>query len=116
MENEISQQILNKLDCIQSEMTVIKQDIYDKLNHMNSRADNMDNRMDIMQQDIRNLQKDVAVIQQEHGEKIQLLLDYAVQNSEEHARMNTLLEKHSSTLDNHEIRLQIAEDKLAISL
>lgn len=110
MDNDVAQKILNKMDSMQ-------QDIYNK---MDSKLDAMQqdiyNKMDNMQQDIRSLQKDVAIIQYEHGNKIQLLLDYAVQNSEEHAKMNALLEKHSSILDNHEIRLQVVEDKLASSL
>lgn len=116
MENEISQQILNTMNSMQNTMICMQAQANRMQNQMDSMEQNMNNRMDTMEQEIRSLQKDVAVIQQEHGAKIQLLLDYAVQNSEEHARMNTLLEKHSSILENHEIRLQIAEDKLAISL
>lgn len=128
MEDEITQQILNKMDTMQQDiynkMDIMQQDTYDKMNTMQqdiyNKMDTMQqdiySKMDIMQQDIRSLQKDVAIIQHEHGSKIQLLLDYAVQNSEEHTKMNALLEKHSSTLNNHEIRLQIVEDKLASSL
>ena len=65
-----------------------------------------------MKEDIRNLQKSVAVIEVEHGEKIKILFDAVLVNSEKIDMLNQKLDLQISKWQKHDDEIYYLKSKV----
>lgn len=118
MEKEIKgmgkeiKRIDERLNGLEEKVDVGFKELANEIKKVNIRVDNLelegkDTReiIKIMQEEIRRLGKDIAVIQQEHGKKLDMLFDAVTGNEERNKeiqeRLNNvekILEKHSSQI------------------
>ena len=68
--------------------------------------------IDNMKEDIRNLQKSVAVIEVEHGEKIRILFDAVLVNSEKIDMLNQKMDLQISKLQKHDDEIYYLKSKV----
>ena len=101
-----------RLNGLEEKVDVGFKELANEIKKVNIRVDNLelegkDTReiIKIMQEEIRRLGKDIAVIQQEHGKKLDMLFDAVTGNEERNKeiqeRLNNvekILEKHSSQI------------------
>ena len=66
---------------------------------MNEKIDKMEERLERAEKDIRSISRSVAVIEHDHGGKIQMLLDGV-------SGINSRLDLFENRLDSHEIILE----------
>lgn len=111
MKKEIKR-IDERLNGLEEKVDVGFKELANEIKKVNIRVDNLelegkDTReiIKIMQEEIRRLGKDIAVIQQEHGKKLDMLFDAVTGNEERNKeiqeRLNNvekILEKHSSQI------------------
>ena len=111
MKKEIKR-IDERLNGLEEKVDVGFKELANEIKKVNIRVDNLelegkDTReiIKIMQEEIRRLGKDIAVIQQEHGKKLDMLFDAVTGNEERNKeiqeRLNNVeknLEKHSSQI------------------
>ena len=123
------QKIVNQFDTIQEKVSQIDS-IQEKVNQIDSIQEKVSqidairekvNQIDSMQQDIKELNQEtrkisqsVAVLEHEHGEKIQALLDGQIGILEKLDLFESTLNSHNSSLDNHSDRIWNLESKLGI--
>ena len=118
MEKEIKgmgkeiKRIDERLNGLEEKVDVGFKELANEIKKVNIRVDNLelegkDTReiIKIMQEEIRRLGKDIAVIQQEHGKKLDMLFDAVTGNEERNKeiqeRLNNvekILEKHSNQI------------------
>ena len=72
----------------------------------------MQKDIDNMKEDIRNLQKSVAVIEVEHGEKIRILFDAVLVNSEKIDMLNQKMDLQISKLQKHDDEIYYLKSKV----
>ena len=72
----------------------------------------MQKDIDNMKEDIRNLQKSVAVIEVEHGEKIKILFDAVLVNSEKIDMLNQKLDLQISKWQKHDDEIYYLKSKV----
>ena len=109
----------NQFDAIQEKVNQIDS-IQEKVNQFDAIQEKV-NQIDAMQNDIKELKeetrkisKSVAVIEQEHGSKIQMLIDISLGYLEKQKHFEKDLNSHDSILDNHSNRIWNLESKLGI--
>ena len=113
------QEKVNQIDAIQEKVSQIDA-IQEKVNQIDSIQEKV-NQIDSMQQDIKELKQEtrkisqsVAVLEHEHGEKIQALLDGQIGILEKLDLFESTLNSHNNILDNHSDRIWNLESKLGI--
>ena len=113
------QEKVNQIDSIQEKVNQIDS-IQEKVNQFDAIQEKV-NQIDAMQNDIKELKeetrkisKSVAVIEQEHGSKIQMLIDISLGYLEKQKHFEKDLNSHDSILDNHSNRIWNLESKLGI--
>ena len=123
------QKIVNQIDAIQEKVSQIDA-IQEKVNQIDAIQEKVNqidaiqekvNQIDSMQQDIKELKQEtrkisqsVAVLEHEHGEKIQALLDGQIGILEKLDLFESTLNSHNNILDNHSDRIWNLESKLGI--
>ena len=123
------QKIVNQIDTIQEKVNQIDA-IQEKVNQIDAIQEKVSqidaiqekvNQIDSMQQDIKELKQEtrkisqsVAVLEHEHGEKIQALLDGQIGILEKLDLFESTLNSHNNILDNHSDRIWNLESKLGI--
>ena len=113
------QEKVNQIDAIQEKVSQIDA-IQEKVNQIDAIQEKV-NQIDSMQQDIKELKQEtrkisqsVAVLEHEHGEKIQALLDGQIGILEKLDLFESTLNSHNNILDNHSDRIWNLESKLGI--
>ncbi len=113
------QKIVNQIDAIQEKVSQIDA-IQEKVNQIDAIQEKV-SQIDSMQQDIKELKQEtrkisqsVAVLEHEHGEKIQALLDGQIGILEKLDLFESTLNSHNNILDNHSDRIWNLESKLGI--
>ena len=113
------QKIVNQIDAIQEKVSQIDA-IQEKVSQIDAIQEKV-NQIDSMQQDIKELKQEtrkisqsVAVLEHEHGEKIQALLDGQIGILEKLDLFESTLNSHNNILDNHSDRIWNLESKLGI--
>lgn len=86
-----------------NEMNSFKDDIYNKFDSFGKELCDVKNRL-------QNLENAVTVIEKEHGEKLDLLLDYASGNIQKHGEYDKNFKKIDSKLFDHDVRIAIVQD------
>lgn len=93
-----------------------KKEIKDELSSMNGKIDSMENEigsmkseMGSMNERITSLERICTVIEKEHGEKLDLLLDYASANIEKHEIYDKKFDEIDRKLFIHDAKLAIIE-------
>lgn len=81
-------------------------DTYDK------RFDASEERSNTIQNQLNSLENIVTRMEIEHGNKIQLLLEQTCFLIEQHKEIKESINELNSKFDNHEIRIQILEEKI----
>ena len=99
-------QILLKLDKKFNQFDTIQEKV--------SQIDDMQNDIKELKEETRKISKSVAVIEQEHGSKIQMLIDISLGYLEKQNHFEKDLNSHNSILDNHSNRIWNLESKLGI--
>ena len=123
------QKIVNQIDAIQEKVSQIDaiqekvsqiDAIQEKVNQIDAIQEKV-SQIDSMQQDIKELKQEtrkisqsVAVLEHEHGEKIQALLDGQIGILEKLDLFESTLNSHNNILDNHSDRIWNLESKLGI--
>ena len=74
----------------------------------------MQNDIKELKDETRRISKSVAVIEHEHGKKIDTLIDIMLGYLEEQNSIKKDLNSHSNTLDDHSNRIWNLESKLSI--
>ena len=74
----------------------------------------LENRYEALKEETRRISKSVAVIEHEHGKKIDTLIDITLGYLEEQNFIKKSLKSQSDTLDNHSNRIWNLESKLGI--
>ena len=110
-------QILLKLDKKFNQIDSIQE----KVNQIDSIQKNVVNQINSMQKDIKDLKEEtsrisrsVAIIEHEHGNKIQMLIDVSLGYLEDKNSFKKKLNSFANTLDNHSDRIWNLESKLGI--
>ena len=85
----------NLRDELHQDMKKMNDDLRDEFNH---KFDNLEKKVD-------DISRSVAVIEQEHGYKIDTLLNYASANTEKHEEYDKIFNKHDDILENHDARI-----------
>ncbi len=113
------QEKVNQIDAIQKKVSQIDA-IQEKVNQIDAIQEKV-SQIDSMQQDIKELKQEtrkisqsVAVLEHEHGEKIQALLDGQIGILEKLDLFESTLNSHNNILDNHSDRIWNLESKLGI--
>ena len=113
------QEKVNQIDAIQEKVNQIDA-IQEKVSQIDAIQEKV-NQIDSMQQDIKELKQEtrkisqsVAVLEHEHGEKIQALLDGQIGILEKLDLFESTLNSHNNILDNHSDRIWNLESKLGI--
>ena len=113
------QEKVNQIDAIQEKVSQIDA-IQEKVSQIDAIQEKV-NQIDSMQQDIKELKQEtrkisqsVAVLEHEHGEKIQALLDGQIGILEKLDLFESTLNSHNNILDNHSDRIWNLESKLGI--
>ena len=113
------QEKVNQIDAIQEKVSQIDA-IQEKVNQIDAIQEKV-SQIDSMQQDIKELKQEtrkisqsVAVLEHEHGEKIQALLDGQIGILEKLDLFESTLNSHNNILDNHSDRIWNLESKLGI--
>lgn len=93
-----------------------KKEIKEELSSMNGKIDSMENEigsmkseMGSMNERITSLERICTVIEKEHGEKLDLLLDYASANIEKHEIYDKKFDEIDRKLFIHDAKLAIIE-------
>ena len=123
------QKIVNQIDAIQEKVSQIDaiQEKVSQIDAIQEKVSQIDaiqekvSQIDSMQQDIKELKQEtrkisqsVAVLEHEHGEKIQALLDGQIGILEKLDLFESTLNSHNNILDNHSDRIWNLESKLGI--
>ena len=113
------QKIVNQIDSIQEKVNQIDS-IQEKVSQIDSIQEKV-SQIDSMQQDIKELKQEtrkisqsVAVLEHEHGEKIQALLDGQIGILEKLDLFESTLISHDNILGNQSDRIWNLESKLGI--
>ena len=113
------QKKVNQIDSIQEKVNQIDS-IQEKVNQIDSIQERV-NQIDSIQQDIKELKQEtrkisqsVAILEHEHGQKIQTLLDGQIGILEKLDLFESTLNSHNNILDNHSDRIWNLESKLGI--
>ena len=139
MDNKIAKLILNKLNSIEADIAILKQQNGDTQEHFNSleqktdtmqgqlnkleqKTDTMQGQLSKLQTDfddfkvstenrLTSLEKTVTKIEYEHGDKLAALLDYASANEEQHKDFKESISNINNVLFNHSARISSLELK-----
>ena len=103
------QEKVSQIDAIQEKVSQIDA-IQEKVNQI----DAMQNDIKALKEETRRISKSVAVIEHEHGKKIDTLIDITLGYLEEQNFIKKSLKSQSDTLDNHSNRIWNLESKLGI--
>ena len=103
------QKIVNQIDAIQEKVSQI-----DAIQEKVSQIDSMQQDIKELKQETRKISQSVAVLEHEHGEKIQALLDGQIGILEKLDLFESTLNSHNNILDNHSDRIWNLESKLGI--
>lgn len=102
----------------QEERDAILVDLNSKVSSLNSKVSSLDAKVGSLQQDVKSLKEDVehisgrvAVIEQEHGEKIQALLDGESMILDELDWFKKKLESEEEKLEIHDAKIYCLESK-----
>ena len=113
------QKIVNQIDAIQEKVSQIdaiqeKVSLIDTIQEKVSQIDSMQQDIKELKQETRKISQSVAVLEHEHGEKIQALLDGQIGILEKLDLFESTLNSHNNILDNHSDRIWNLESKLGI--
>ena len=103
------QEKVNQIDAIQEKVSQI-----DAIQEKVSQIDSMQQDIKELKQETRKISQSVAVLEHEHGEKIQALLDGQIGILEKLDLFESTLNSHNNILDNHSDRIWNLESKLGI--
>ena len=119
MDDKNTQLILNTLNehkaIIEARFDKIeaKLDSHDeKFDHIEARLDSYDKKFDRIEERLTSLENTVTFIEFDHGKKIDMLLEHVVILEEINKSIQEAIDKINSKLDNHEIRIEILEEKV----
>ena len=118
MDDKNTQMILNAIQStIQNAIKDLEQSLtakFDaKLDALEKRLTaKFDAKLDAMDEHVKHLSNLVTKMEIEHGDKIQLLLERTSSLIEQYDDSINMTDRLSSKYDNHEIRLQILEEKV----
>ena len=99
---EIKTEINSFKEEIKAEMNSFKEEIRAEIQTINTRLDSLEER-------VTNLEKTCALIQEEHGKKLDLILDYIAGNIEMTEQMNNHFNHIDRVLADHSVRLAVIE-------
>ena len=68
-----------------------------------------------LKENVTNISRSVAVLEYDHGEKLQVLLDYHPEFINKFNEIHEILISHQNDLDDHSARLWHVESKLGIT-
>lgn len=88
-------EILSEFSCLRDEFHSFRDDI-------NARFDSLEKR-------VISLENTCTILEKEHGDKLDLLLDYVSANIEKHEKYDKNFELTKNTLFDHDVRLGIIE-------
>ena len=103
------QEKVSQIDAIQEKVSQI-----DAIQEKVSQIDSMQQDIKELKQETRKISQSVAVLEHEHGEKIQALLDGQIGILEKLDLFESTLNSHNNILDNHSDRIWNLESKLGI--
>ena len=117
------QNLKNDMQSMKDDMQSIKDDIQDMKDDMQNINDDMQNMKDDMQSmkddmqdmkdDIRNLNRSVAKIEVEHGEKLDILFDYFVDNSKRFESQDKKIESLNKIVTKHSAEIYSLNSKVS---
>ncbi len=115
MDDKNTQLILNTLNEHKAILDKIeaKLDSHDKkFDHIEAKFDSHDEKFDRIEERLTSLENTVTFIEFDHGKKIDMLLEHVVIIEEINKSIQEAIDKINSKLDNHEIRIEILEEKV----
>lgn len=117
VDKELLEVLSNWKDELKSDMNSIRDELKSEMNSMRDELKgDMDSMYAELKGDINSINKRLqslenicTVMQKEHGEKLDLLLDYASANIEKHEEYDKKMEHFDNKLFDHDVRLGIIE-------
>ena len=127
--NEISSIILkiyeeqkktsNKIDklekSIDGKIAVLQNGLQGQVNGLREQVNEMQvqvNKIPKIEEELRTLSGRVAVIEKEHGEKLQILLDVVTGNTEKNKELEKRIEKDEKIIDRHSNEIYYLKEKV----
>ena len=107
--DEILQEMKASMTNMQESIT----DMQEEQQQIKEEGKRRDKLLEDMQQEIRSISRSVAKIEVEHGGKIQLLLDVVCGHIDKLDEYEVRFKSDEEILDNHDLRLDILEEKAA---
>lgn len=95
------------LEKMYSEFVQFRQETNDKFDGINNRFDGTDSRFDGVDSRLDKVEGRLINIENDHGRKLDLLLDGYKQNSEDINEINHKLDRLTDRVENQEIKLQV---------
>ncbi len=95
------------LEKMYSEFVQFRQETNDRFDGIDNRLDGHDTRFDSMEKNFYGIRGHIARIENDHGRKLDLLLDGYKQNSEDIGQINHKLDRLTDRVENQEIKLQV---------
>lgn len=95
------------LEKMYSEFVQFRQETNDRFDGIDNRLDGHDTRFDSMEKSFDGIRGHIARIENDHGRKLDLLLDGYKQNSEDISEINHKLDRLTDRVENQEIKLQV---------
>ncbi len=96
--------IENKYDSLQGQVIKLQGQINEMQGHVNE--------IPQIKEELRKLSGRVAVIEKEHGEKLQILLDVVTGNTEKNKEIEKRIEKDEKIIDRHSDEIYYLKEKI----
>lgn len=117
VDKELFEVLSNWKDELKGEMNSMRDELKSDMNSMRDELKNDMNSMYVelkgdinsINQRLQSLENVCTVMQKEHGEKLDLLLDYASANIEKHEDYDKKIEHFDNKFFDHDVRLGIIE-------
>ena len=90
-------------------------EMQDKLEVIHANIGSLDERFGVLENKVDDLSGSVILMEKEHGDKIQLLLDIASDPYKDYNIIKERVDSHKSRLYEHDIRIRVLESKVGNS-
>lgn len=106
VDKELLEVLSNWKDELKSDMNSMRDELKGDMNSMHAE---LKGDISSINKRLQSLENICTVMQKEHGEKLDLLLDYASANIEKHEEYDKKMEHFDNKLFDHDVRLGIIE-------
>ena len=86
-------------------------DMKEDIENIQANIGSLDKKTDKLQKEVRRMSGSIAVIENDHGGKIQMLLETTTQKTMDNTELNQMLDSHEKELYEHDIRIRVLESK-----